>query len=79
MSDIKITITGFKTIKEAKEWVYSYIGNVEQDMGTCAEVSEISHPSGYGFPFNADVQSIKYEEDNILLPLVHPDTYIKIN
>jgi len=35
--EITVTISGFKTIKEAQRWVDAYEGGVEQDMATWAE------------------------------------------
>lgn len=72
---ITVTITGFKTIKEAKEWATAYREGVEQDMSIWAEVNKKEHKSGYGFPFNTN--NIKEEESNITINLTHPDDYIK--
>lgn len=72
---ISITITGFKTMEEAEAWITSYSEGVEQDMANWSECSKDEHPSGYKFPWCSEMSKIK--ENNIILPLTHPDTYIE--
>ncbi len=68
---ITVTISGFKTIEEARGWVDAYEGGVEQDMSNCAE----ANGGGYAFPFSHE--SDETDGDNINMVLTHPDTYPK--
>lgn len=69
-NNITVTITGFKTIQEARQWVSAYGGGVEQDMAGWVE-----NGNGYAFPFNSEAST--ESKNNIIMPLTHPDTYGK--
>ena len=69
---ITVTITGFKTMDEAKQWCSAYEGGVEQDMANWAE-KPVSEGGGYKFPVFE--KSTKVKGNNITMELTHPDTY----
>lgn len=68
---ITVTISGFKTIEEAKQWCSAYEGGVEQDMSVWAEGPN----NTWKFPFNE--KSTKATKDNVHMVLTHPDEYPK--
>jgi len=64
--EITVTIKGFKTIEEAKNWTMSYQEGVEQDMSLWSE----EHGN---FPWMSDTST--EEGNNITINLMHPDNY----
>lgn len=75
---VTITISGFKTIEEAKKWAMAYQGSVEQNMATAAE-GTIGQGGKDQFPWMTENshEIINQEGENIELKLVHPDNYGK--
>lgn len=72
--EVTITISGFKTLEEAKKWCDAYSGGVEQDMSIWAEGTS-SQGGGYQFPCYHKQTNVN--GNNIEMVLTHPDEYKK--